>query len=65
MKSLASIAVRRPIIFCLAFFCCPFLLLSQNLVQNPSFETIATGKTVELENQIDVAAGWSAPNGGK
>lgn len=41
------------------------LLLSQNLVRNPSFETIAPGKTIELENPIDVAAGWSAPNTGK
>jgi outer membrane protein OmpA-like peptidoglycan-associated protein len=65
MKSLVSIIARRPVVFCLALLLSPFLLLSQNLVQNPSFETIAAGKTIELENPIDIAAGWSAPNEGK
>ena len=69
MKSgLPTTALRR-IVFRLSFSLLPFFAAAQqrgdNLVQNPSFEALASGKTMDLENPVSVAAGWDAPNRGK
>jgi outer membrane protein OmpA-like peptidoglycan-associated protein len=69
MKSgLPTTALRR-LLFRLLPGLLPFFAIAQqrgdNLVQNPSFETIAAGQTLDLENPVSAAAGWDAPNRGK
>ena len=68
MKSVIATTASLHVVFWLA---CTSLALpiaaqpaAQNLVQNPGFEAIGPGRTVRLDNQIAVAAGWSAPNRG-
>lgn len=68
MKSVIATTASVHVVFWLA--CTSFALpiaaqpAGQNLVQNPGFEAIGQGRTVRLDNQIAVAAGWSAPNRG-
>lgn len=51
-------------LFAAPFVCLPLLLSAQNLVLNPSFEDVASGESVTLNSDIEVAANWSAPNAG-
>lgn len=52
-------------LFAALFVCLPLLLSAQNLVLNPSFEEVSSGKSITLNSDIEVAANWSAPNAGK
>lgn len=69
MKSCLPTTALLRLLFRLPVCLLPFLAAAQqrgdNLVQNPSFETITAGQTIDLENPVSAAAGWDAPNRGK
>ncbi len=62
MKSIAATTACCFVVSCLL---CTDVCAQRNLVHNPGFEAVVPGKRAGLDNPIDVAAGWSAPNMGR
>lgn len=69
MKSILTTTASLRVVFWLLILSFVSSLSAQrravNLVQNPSFEAIAPGQRVVLDNPIGTAVGWSTPNFGK